>query len=477
MPGVKITTSTLSGPRNVIGAPTSRAFIAGITERGTLTPRSVRSIVEYQAEFGTNQTYSAAMFRAAQTFFEEGGSELIVCRAVGTTPTVATITLVDRTAVTPLPTLRLDAANAGAWGAGVTVQITAGAVANSVTLQGFLGGVRVVNVKDKTSVADIVTALSADPYLRGTDLAPVSVYPTRLPAISGPSPLVGGADDRATVTIAKVVAALDLSNGLGSGAVATPGYNATVAGALLIAHSKAYRRVAILAGDTGSLASDLTTMAAANTTDGEYAGVFGPWVTVPEGTGTATSSPEGYILGARARAMNAEGFWQAPAGSRSAARFVLGPTAAYDATTIDSLADGHVSGITRIAGDTVLYGWRSLSTNTDQWALLNARDAANTLTSMMEAVLQPFVFETIDGTGQLVSRVKGALVGMLQPIQDAGGLSAKYDANNNEINQAYSVNVAVLNETTLSATAAVRFSGVAETIQVSLIKAAYNATI
>ena len=175
--------------------------------------------------------------------------------------------------------------------------------------------------------------------------------------------------------------------------------------------------------------------------------------------------------------MNAEGFWQPPAGNRSTARFVQGAVIAYDSTAIDLLADGNVSGITKFGSNTMLYGWKSLSGNSSQFELLNARDVLNTVTEMIESTLQPYVFETIDGTGQLVSRIKGALVGVLQPIQDANGFSAKYNANNEEINPAYRVQVSVLNETTISCTVTIRLSGAAETIQVSIIKAAFNATI
>ena len=479
MPGVKITTSTLSGPTNIVGAPTARAFIAGITERGPVTPLTIHSIVDFNTYFGTLQSYSGAMYRAAQTFFAEGGAELTVCRAVGTTPTLATLSLVDRTAVTPLATCRIDAANAGAWGAGVTVQITAGGPANTITFQAFYLGVRVSYVKDCADTATLVTALANDPYVRATDLVPVSVYPTRLPAVVGPSALVGGNDDRATVTAAKVGTALD-GAGLtfGAGAVAAPGYNATVIGAILITHCTTHRRIAILAGDVGSLTSDLITMAAALSANGQFAGVFGPWLVVPEGSSTAQVSPEGYILGVRARVMNQEGFWQVPAGGRAVANYVQGTVSTFDSVAIDALADGKVSGITNIGADTELYGWRSLSTNSAQFTLLNSQDVLNTLTELVERTLQPYVFETIDATGQLIGRVQGALTGVLQPITDAGGFVPQVDNQGNVTNPAYRVTVSASTDgTSIIATVTVRLAGVAETITVSIVKAAFNATI
>ena len=477
-PGVKISTSTLAGPTNR-GTPTARAFLAGVTERGPLTPTSVRSIVAFNTWFGGLQSYSGHLYRAAETYFAEGGTELIVCRAVGTTPTLATLSLVDRTAVTPLPTLKIDAANPGAWATGLTVAITAGRVTDTVTLAVFYGGVRVGYYRDKASVADLVAATVGDPYVTLTDLGAASVGVTRLPAIAAAAPLVGGADDRATVTAASVVAALNRA-GLtyGGGAVATPGYNATAVGDLLIAHCAANRRIAILAGDVDSEPSDLIDMATDLDTSGQYAGLFGPWLTIPDGSSTAVVSPEGYVLGVRARILNAEGFWQVPAGTRAAARFARGPVTTYDAVAIDALADGKVCGITVIASDTVLYGWRSLSTNAEQFLLLNAQDVMNTLTALVEEVLQPFVFDTIDATGQPLGRVEGSLVGVLQPIADAGGFIGKFDDTGKEINPAFKVSVAAATDgMSILCTVTVRLSGIAETITVSLVKAAYNATI
>lgn len=478
MPGVKITTSTRSGPSNAVGVASARGFIAGVTERGSLTPLAVRSIVDYENEFGTLQSYSAHMYRAAKAFFEEGGSELVVCRAVGPSATTGTHTFKDTTGGSPLDTMKIDAANPGAWSSGLTIVITAGRVADTVTIAAWLDNERVAYIRDKATVADIVTAATGNRYIVVTDLGAVSSYPTRLPAPITATALSAGDDKRGDLLTAGVISALNAAGPVyGAGAVATPGYYVDLVGTDLIAHCKANRRVAILAGQVDDTTEDLLTSAESLTVDGEYAGLFGPWVTIPEGSSTAQVSPEGFILGVRARVMNAEGFWQAPAGNRAAARYIQGTVDDYSPTDIDTLADGHVSGITRFGSTTVLYGWRSLSTNSDQYALLNARDFLNALTEQVEATLQPYIFETIDGTGQLLGRIKGALVGLLQPIKDAGGVAAKYNDEGTEINPAYRVEVSVVNETTISCTIVVRLSGSAETIQVSIVKAAFNATV
>src|SRR4029078_15865 len=124
----------------------------------------------------------------------------------------------------------------------------------------------------------------------------------------------------------------------------------------------------------------------------------------------------------------------------------------WDATVIDTLADGKVNGITTIGLDDVVYGWRSCSTNTAQFVMLNAQDVLNTLTALVESTLQPYVFATIDGSGQLVGRIKGALIGILQPVFEAGGLTAQYDSTGKMTNPAYTVSVTVASETSINAT-------------------------
>ena len=483
MPGVKVVTSVRTGPSNPPGPASARYFTAGLTERGPVGQCvRVASIAQYEATFGPRTTYAAAMWDDAQLFFEEGGTELFVNRAVGAAAAPAALSLNDN-ATSPRPTLRVEALNPGAWGQALSVEVTAGALPTSSTITVYLAGSKVEQASDLTAPADFAAAFANSRYVRVLNLASTTAAPANRPAVLARTALAGGTDDRAAVGAAAVLQALGHAGaGFGTGAVAAPGYTADVIGAGLIAHAKAHNRIALLHADSDVDEAELAALAATLTADGDYAGLFHPWLTVPDGSATRLVPPVGYVAGARARAHALTGFWQPPAGTRSEARFALGTATDLDQATNDQLAASRVSGITRTATTTRLYGWYSLSTS-EAFRLLSVRDFLNTLTWQVSEALDPFVWTTVDGRGQLLSRVDGVIRGILQPISDAGGLFPKIDASGKQLDPGYSVQVdsatttADLLNNEVKANIGVRTSPSASLLLVSIVKAALNAAV
>ena len=83
-------------------------------------------------------------------------------------------------------------------------------------------------------------------------------------------------------------------------------------------------------------------------------------------------------------------------------------TVAATTTTIASVESlsihldaGNVSAIRTILGTTRLYGWRSLSTDAQNYKLLIGRDVLNYLAVEGARLLEPYVFATIDGRAVL----------------------------------------------------------------------------
>lgn len=477
--GVDITSSLRAGPSNPTGPESAAFFPAGLTERGPVdsVPR-ITSIAQYERVFGVRTAYAGAMYDAAQTFFEEGGSELYPVRVVGAAATKGTLTLMDR-AGTPVATLKLDARDPGAWSTDLSVQVVDGGAANSVTLRVFVAGVLTETYSDQPDPASLAAAINGKSvYLKATNLGSGTASPGNRPAVLAATPLSAGADDRASVNATAVVAAFArIDRAAGPGAVAAPGYTATQVGAGLIAHAKANRRLAILAGGPDSDDAELVSMAAALTTDGEYGVLVGPYVVIPDGSGTRRISPESYVAGVRARAQSRTGFWAVPAGAISDARFVLGPVRSLTQAANSDLAAARVNGIRTVADRTRLYGWRSLSTNADL-QLAIGRDSLNALEGLVEDALEEFVFQTIDSSGQLQANVHGALVGICQPVATAGGFFARKDASGKELDPGYKVLVdPVVDANVIRATVSVRLSPAAELIKVSVVKAAFTASV
>lgn len=485
MPGVTIRTETRSGPVNPPVPASGRYFVAGLLERGrTDVAQRVRSLAELEVLYGGRVAYGSA-YDDLRVYFEEGGTEAYVIRVVGPAATLGTRTLVDK-AGSPLNTLRIDAIAAGAWSTGVTVQSKAGTTSGTYALV-IVGPASTETYDNLTTPADAVAALASSAYVRAVDLGSATAAPNNQPAVLAATALSAGADDRASITAAHMYGALDeFGPELGAGAVAIPGYASSLVGAGIIAHAVESRRLALLAPAVDSSIAEAITAADAILGDdgSEHAGLFYPWIRIPMGNSvTKLVSPEGYVAAMRARAILEAGPWRPPAGEVAVARFVVGAEAELTRAEGDELDEAHVSAIRTIAGTTRLYGWRSLSSDEDNYALLTGRDVMNVVAYDAEARLERHVFKPIDVKGQLLGSVAADLVGILDPMRQAGGLYPRI-VDGQQLDPGYSVDVgptvnstAVLNSNTVAAVVALRVSPVGSLVDVTIVKAGLTANV
>lgn len=471
MPGVNVTTQTRTGPVAFNAAPSGQVFMAGQAERGSVTSAVlIRGLADFISKFGNRVSYSH-LYDNIATFFEEGGAVAYVTRVVGPGATTGSLVLNDRQ--TPAePTLTINAASPGAWSANLDIVVsdTTGSttqirvVLDDATVETFSG----------TTVEQLVAAMADSQYVTVTNLGSDGVAPANKPA-TGTFTLSAGTDDRSNITATHYTAGLarfELS--LGDGAVAIPGVGESVHSAL-IAHAAANRRIALLSeGENASVSTLKTTAAALNS---EFAGLFAPWVQISTPTGTRFTSPEGYVAAVRNRAHSEAGPWRAPAGQIAVARSVIGLKADYNRATGDELDTAKVSAIRNINNSVRLYGWRSLSNDTDNYALLIGRDVLNRIVVESERRLEQFVFQTIDGKGQLLSEISGTITGILEPMRAAGGLFERVDANGATIDPGYLVETGStintfenLANNTVNARVSVRVSPAAALISVTIVK-------
>lgn len=487
--GVVVETGARPGASAAFRRPGSTYFVSGQTERGdTANPVLIRSMAEYEEKLGGRVTYGF-LHDDLTTFFAEGGERAYVARVVGTTPTVGTHTFVDR-AGAPLSTLRIDAKNAGAWSANVTVQITDGAIANTFRVLVYLDGELVETFYELTSPTDAATQINArSGLIAAADLGSVTVAPNNNPAVVAATALSAGTDDRGTIVAGNYTAALArFGPELGSGFVAIPGQPSSTVGAGLIAHGKANRRVVGSAPAVGqSIAAAKAAATALRATSGsEFAGFFYPWVTIPDGSGgLRTIPPEGYVAAMRARAFREAGPYRAPAGEIAVSKFVTGTEGAVlTAANVNDLADARVNPIRTMAGTVRLYGWRSLSVDEVNYKLLTARDTLNVVAMRAEAALEQFVHRPVDGRGLLFGEIEAELVAILDPMRAAGGLYELIDDEGNRVDPGYvidsgpSVNTPeVLANNEVRANVAIRISPAAELITITVTKVAFDAPL
>jgi hypothetical protein len=478
--GVQVTTKLSSGPSNT-GTQSGRLHVAGLTEFGPVGKAVVvDSIAKFIAVFGDRTAYSSNLFDTARMFFEEGGSELVVSRVVGAAATKGALTLKDSADVN---TVKIEASDPGAHSANFTVQVATSGGTFDVTLR--RAGQTVATYLGLTSPADFVQKAATNPYVTVTSLGSVTAAPGDNPKTLAATPILAGTDDRATITAANVVSALDTGTGAEGGAVAAPGYSVSQIGALLLDHAARTGKVALLALPATATAAEAATAAASLATDpnGAYGGIFYPHLIIPDGGATRTISPEGYVAAVRSRAHRDVGFWRVPAGDLARTRWVLGTNKPVDTDANNTLAGSMVNGIATTGSKVRLYGWQSLSADREGLGLLTARDALNNLTLSVKTVLEPFVFETNDAKGHLRSYIESAVVGVLDPIAKRNGFYP-LAVNGQELDPGYKVSVDTsLNPLTAQAenkvvvAVSVRLSPTAQLIQVEIIKVPLAGTV
>lgn len=487
MPGVTITTGAVAGPSAPTIAPASTYFAVGLAERGATDAAVLcNSFAEFEAEFGTRQSYGA-LWDDLKTFFEEGGTRAYVARVVGPAATTGALSsaLMDQHATTPVATLTVTARNQGAWSSRVSVQVFAGATDDTFRLKVFLDDVVVRDYTNLHTPAEAVSRTSADPYVKLTDSGSATTAPLNNPAVlASPVDLTAGADDRASVTATHYVAALARFDiGKGDGAVAIPGIGASVH-AGLITHADENNRLALLvAARTADVGTIIDTAAVL---DAKRAGLFAPWIRVPDTFGgTRTISPEGYVAAARARAHNSSGPWQAAAGENSKARYVVAPDVVYTATQGNDFDAAKVNVIRTVAGYVRLYGWRSLAADEVNWGYLIGADTVNRVVTQAYQQLEPYLFGIIDARGHLLAKIEGTLIGIVQPMAAADGLFARFAEDGETLlDPGYRVNVSRELNTTESlalnqvlAELGIRVSPTAALVKLTVTKAAVTAAL
>jgi phage tail sheath protein FI len=491
MAAVGVVVNTGARPGSTTSARSTGAdyFVAGLTERGSTTdPVEVRSMAEYEEKLGGRVTYGY-LYDDLTTFFAEGGERAYVARVVGAAATRGTRTLVDRAGV-PANTIVLTANNAGAWSANLDVEVIDGNLADTFTLRLYLDDELVETYYDLASPQAAVDAINGSSTLvTAANSGSATVAPDNNPAVIAATAFSAGTDDRASVVAADYVTALArFGPEYGAGAVAIPGFPSSSVGAGLIAHADtSERRIALLAVAAGATNAAVKAAATAlrSTVGSEHAGIFHRWVQVPDGSGgLRTISPEGYIAGVRARAIREEGPWRAPAGEIAVARYVRGTEGvALTAADVNDLADARVNPVRTMNGGVRLYGWRSLSTDTN-YKLLTARDTLNVVAERAEEAMEQFVHAPVDGAGRLFSAMEAELTAILDPMRASGGIYELLDDDGQQIDAGYiidtgpSVNTpAVLAANEVRANIALRISPAAELVTLTITKVAHDAAL
>lgn len=495
MPGVNVTTAVRTGPVGTGDIVAGQLFVVGQTERGPADePTLLRSFTDYITIYGNYE--NGNLYSHVKTYFEEGGTRCYVLRTTGSAASAGFLDLDDSS---DTPVMRVTANNVGDWASNFTVQVIAGD-STGFRLRFTLNGVVVLTTRDLSSVADAVSVVNASTInhlVTASDLGETNPPAVMLTA----SALALGSDGTFVGDGSEAISALDnLSRNLGPGAVALPGLSGSTVWNALRDHAAENNRIAICGFSAADGQSEVKGHAAtyAGDTNANYMAFYYPHIKVAAPTvnelaagtnsvsgSTINLSPEAYVAAARSRAIqDVGGPWRAGAGLVSASRTLSGLVDNLTPEQADLLDAARVNALRTIAGQIRVYGARSASNDEANWKFITLRDTLNFIVNGVEQRMEQFVFETIDGRGNLFGNIRASIKAFLDPIKVAGGLYEAYDETGALVDPGYSVVVdRSVNPATQLATGlvkaqvGVRISSVADLIQVTITKSNLTAPV
>ena len=452
-PGVFVeeTLNPVTGANN----DTSDAFAAfvGVSAKGGPTgPVLVNSWQQYQSLFGSFGALSSVadsdLAYAVYSFFNNGGSQCYVTRAVNADAVAASLSLLDADPdgggpMTAIPLLTVTAKSPGKWASdvdnsdnylNVTVQpkdggrfdltISVGPAGYSTNREQFIdlalwdadprNAESIINSPTIGSKYVTVQIESSDPNLA---LAAV-----------GNAPLTGGSDGTGTPDLAAAAATLDeVDNIL---LVNLPGVSdsdvlSTVIGWAEDAQNR-FIVVDVPKPAVGDVASDVAADASAlafGLPVSSYAAVYGPWIHIQDPArasgATRLTAPGGAVLGQYARNDVLRGVQKVPAGTQTTIKAVAAHVK-FSSSQLDTLNQQGVNVIRTIPGvGLCIMGGRTLDPST-LGRYVNVRRTLMYLKRSLSSLARFAIFENNDSSTW--ETIEATLAAFLTAFWQGGGL-------------------------------------------------------
>lgn len=469
-PGVNVTLQT-TPPSAAPPTDTGVWFAVGLCDAGPTIPTLIHSMNDYMALFGQRVSYSV-LYDALDVYFREGGASAYVQRVVGPAAVTASKNLVDASAVVSLVA---SALGPGASGNNISVGVRSGVGAGTFVIFSVVGGVEVETSPD---LADQPTALlwaANSLYIR------LAIGPSANdPAVVAAAPLTGGNDDRANITDAQWLAALNnIPANLGPGQVSAPGRTSDIGHQQLVNHAGNNQRVAILdAPDTSTIATlTASALGARVGSFSKFGAMFWPWLTVPGiVTGSTRNVPPCSLIAGLCSRNDSQGLGasQAAAGDDGISLFVNGLSQpALTDTVRGQLNSGGINVVRSLYGSFRNYGWRSLVDPVAEvdWVNFGCARLYMSIAANSQAMAEAYVFDKLDGQGKTIAAFNGALTGLLQGYYNSGDLYGASSSDAYFVDTGPTVNTpATISNHELHAVLNVRMSEFAEMVQISVYK-------
>jgi hypothetical protein len=452
---------------------TGTGMIVGDTQRGPVnTPIKVQSFRQYKDTFGT-LAGGPDMYKAAYTFFQEGGLYLWVVRASNAEvfATAQVTNWMDLTANGP-----------GAW-ANADVSGDVGLVTHLVpTGEGGEDDSFTWTVDLNGSPVEVSTPLAADAvHLWKSKYITIALQDDAPQyAVAPVHSYFGGGEDPTEAPSTQVLgAALDtLRYDLGPAQVGLPGNTDPDAHALLDEHCTKYHRVAVAdLPDTPEPA--VLFGAVQHTSDlpgkGRQILSLGTRVEYPGETQPSVWDVpySGIQMGIIARVDGLNDPSQVAAGSLGYSRLAIGPKVDF---TDDEREQLNYAGVTLgkvINGQFRTYGYRTTAgLRETNWVFFQESRVVMAVAHECDAIMEEFTFKTIDGRGKIFGRVEVALTGVCQRYWAADALFGETPNEGFRVDASYpgQNTVETIARGEIHAQVLLRTSRVAEWIALDIVK-------
>ena len=446
-PGVYVQ-ETLNPIQPIAGAASNTvAAFVGANDRGPTTPTLVTSWSQYVNAFGSwNTTQSNNLPLALYMYFANGGNTAYVTRVAGSSASAATRTFNDG-AGTPAATLKLTAANVGAWGNSLNISIAASTTTGYFNVVVYYAGSAAGNIVEQwndvsmtaTDSRYAVTVINNNSsYIVATDMGSTATGATRNPSAVTNSALSTGSDGSA-VTSTNITTALSLYDTIPQSLVLNiPGYTdaTTVNGAIsyAVGATRPNDVFVVIDGINDTAANQLTL--AASYTSTSYAAVYYPQLTIADPTasvGATTGAVKTVgagpaVVGLYAATDTSRGVFKAPAGLQARLAGVVS-VPSLSMADLDNLNSTNppVNAIRYISGSgIVVFGARTLKGGyVDRY--VPVRRSLIYIEKVLRDITRFAIFEPNDA--RLWARLNATCSAFLTSFWSQGGLSGTSPAN------------------------------------------------
>ena len=457
-PGVFIQEVELPQEVALADVGTAAGALVGALSRGPVSePVLLNSWTQFVKTFGSLEDAYPTTW-AAYNFFSNGGRQLYVKRIVGSSAAAASVILVDRSQAA-LNTLTVSAANPGAWGNELSVEILPAGTDNRFTLAVY--GAPISNAAnsnileqftdlsmDSTDPRYVVSVInSSSAYVRAQDLNSASVSPDDLPDIDGLQALSGGANGSAPTRtnysdalttfdaiqnplIFTVPAAAYIYTPAGTTQERTLAVN--IYGDLINYCELRGDAFAVIDTPQGQTVAEAKTFitdvkAAAPDSDGGCAAAYFPWLLIPDtlrasGGATRAQAPGAAMIGQFLATDASRGVFKTPAGLTNRVALAVATERQLTNAELDTLNTGTVpvNAIRQVPGNgIVVMGGRTLN-NTPGDRYINVRRSLVYLKKELTDRSSFAIFE--NNSERLWSQIRVALGSFLRGYWQQGGL-------------------------------------------------------